>query len=123
MSEFEDLSNDLQYLKDRFITKAVNLTFENKVLLLFIWLVKYVDYSVLSTLFGVSKAVIGVLIEDMLPLIAAHFLNEIPDEIITDTTSSLSSKIIAVIDSTIHATQSLRKTSIFLTAIITKGMG
>jgi len=105
ISEFEDLSNDLLYLRNRFSTKAVNLTFENKVLLFFIWLVKYVDYSVLSTLFGVSKAVIGVLIEDMLPLISSHFLNEIPDEVITDTTSSLSSKIIGVIDSTIHATQ------------------
>ncbi len=105
------------------MTKAVNLTFENKLLLLFIWLVKYVDYSVLSTLFGVSKAVIGVLIEDMLPQLSAHFLNEIPDEVITGTTSSLSTKIIAVIDSTIHATKSLRKTNIFHTMIITKDMG
>lgn len=105
LNEFTDLVDELQYLKFKFITLAVRLSFANKVLLFFIWIVKYVDYSVLSSLFGVSKSVIGVLIERMLPELSAHFLNEIPNQIVSNSTSSLSKNIIGVIDSTIHATR------------------
>ncbi len=105
ISEFTSMVSDLRYINTIQLQKqATYLTFENKIFLFFLWIVKYPEYSVLSTLFGVSKSVVGSLIDFILPLIAAHFLSYIPDEIVTSSTSSLSRKICAVIDSTIHAT-------------------
>jgi hypothetical protein len=105
IDEFEYVLDELKYLRKPTQHLASSTSFENKVLLFFVWIVKYVDYSVLETLFGISNAVIGKLFEFLLPEIASYFLTHIPDEIVTDSTSSLSKKIIAIIDSTIHATQ------------------
>ena len=109
VSEFEQLLEELEYLRFLCAHIGTKLMFENIILLVFIWLVKYCDYSVLETLFGTSKAVVGNLIDFLLPELAAFFLGFIADEIRSLTSSVLSKRIIAVIDSTIHATQKPRK--------------
>jgi hypothetical protein len=82
---------------------ATKLTFQNKVMLLVIWIVKYPDYYILGRLFGTSKSVVSYLIEALLPIVCHAFLQFIPNKVQSDTTSTLSENIVAVIDSTIHA--------------------
>lgn len=67
-------------------------------------MVKYDNYCVLSMLFGVSKSLVSQLVIRGLPLLASHFLSFIPNKIENPRRSSLSSSIVAIIDSTIHAT-------------------
>jgi len=105
IDEFEDLveslkEENLQLLVAQVATK---LSFENKVMLLIIWIVKYPDYYLLSRLFGTTKSVVSKLLEVMLPLVAHYFLKFIPNEIQSKSTSSLSKNIVAIIDSTLHA--------------------
>jgi hypothetical protein len=105
LDEFRAMLDDLTYLKTEPAIEnvATKFTFENKVLCLFVWIVKYCDYAVLSIMFGSSNAVISSLITSLLPFVAGHFSRFIPGVIKSDLTSSLSSSIVAVIDSTIHA--------------------
>lgn len=55
------------------------LTFEDKLLLLFIWICKYQDYHTLGLLFGISPTVISGLIDTALPKLAEAFLVFIPN--------------------------------------------
>lgn len=105
LDEFNILLDELSYLRNEesIVSIGTKFSFENKILCVFIWVVKYCDYSVLSFLFGSSNAVISILITTILPFIAGHFAQFIPNRIESELTSSLSSSIIAVIDSTIHA--------------------
>jgi len=108
LNEFEILLNDLAYLKKNLKLRrrvATSIYFEDKILLMFIWIVKYVDYSILSQIFSIYPAVISNLITVLIPLLVGHFVKFIPNEIDADTkTSQISENIVAVIDSTIHAT-------------------
>jgi hypothetical protein len=67
IQEFEILVEELRYVEATCLHLATNTTFENKLLILFVWVVKYVDYSVLEHLFGISKSVVGELIQSILP--------------------------------------------------------
>ena len=72
--------------------------------MIFLWIVKYIDYATIYLIFGISPPVTTVLLDAFLPYLAAHFVKFIPNEIESDYTSSLSSKIVCVIDATIHPT-------------------
>jgi hypothetical protein len=109
VDEFSVLLEELQYLEVSLEKVATKLTFANKILLIFFWIVKYHDYATLAWIFGSSPAVISVLIDVALPLLAIHFLRSIPNRIESDTVSSLSHRIVAVIDSTIHARRKASK--------------
>lgn len=78
------------------------LTFPNRMLLVFVWIVKYPDYSLLFQIFGASSAVISQLIHTTLPLLAEHFVAYIPLRLTSPITSHLSPLIRCVIDATIH---------------------
>jgi hypothetical protein len=105
LDEFKVLLDEVAHLENDHVIKnvATRLSFENKVLCLFLWIVKYCDYPVLSFLFGSSNAVMSGLITTLLPYLAGYFICFIPNAIESDLTSSLSSSIVGVIDSTIHA--------------------
>jgi hypothetical protein len=105
LNEFEEMIENLRNFEAEIDSVATKLTFENKILLVFLWIVKYVDYSVLSFLFGTTKSVVSMLIDCLLPRLASHFISYISNEVQSNTTSSLSTNIVAVIDSTIHATR------------------
>lgn len=103
IDEFNALLDDVKDLKLLLAKVATKLRFSNKILLLFFWIVKYHDYATLAWIFGSSRPVIVQLIDLALPLLVGHFVKFIPNRIESDKTSSLSSNIVAVIDSTIHA--------------------
>jgi len=103
IDEFDALLVDLDDLKLLLSKVATKLTFSNKILLLFFWIVKYHDYATLAWIFGSSPPVIVQLIDLALPLLVGHFVKFIPNRIESDKTSSLSTNIVAIIDSTIHA--------------------
>ena len=50
IDEFESLLGDVAYLEQRLESVATKLTFANKILLLFFWIVKYHDYATLGWL-------------------------------------------------------------------------
>ena len=64
--QFRSLLEDLSSLT--FPTVGRDMTFGNKILCVFIWLVKYPQYSELATLFGVSVPVIGSLLSKYVSL-------------------------------------------------------
>jgi hypothetical protein len=104
--EFCQLLEDLSYLalSPQVKRVGVSLLFEDKLLLLWIWLVKYPDYSELGQLFGVSVPVVCRLIHTLHPLLVHHFIRFIPNQLSdSPLTSVLSDKIVAIVDSTIHA--------------------
>ena len=107
LDEFQFLVDELNYLKKhpKLSKVATKICFEDKILLTIIWIVKYVDYAVLSHMFSISPPVISKLLKTIFPLLVEYFIKFIPNDIISETTSKLSSKIVAVIDSTIHATK------------------
>jgi len=75
LDEFKFLLGEVAHLENDTAIKnvATRLTFENKVLCLFLWVVKYCDYPVLSFLFGSSNAVMSGLITTLLPHLAGYF--------------------------------------------------
>lgn len=81
---------------------GVQMTFPNKILLIFIWIVKYPDYSLLTQIFGCSPAVISCLLSAGLPLLMEHFNQYIPLRVDSLLSSHLSPLIKCVLDSTIH---------------------
>lgn len=82
---------------------AFSMTFENKILLVFVWIVSYPTYAVLATMFGVSKSVISDLITTALPHVMSFFVQYIPNSVSSCiTTSALSEDIFTVIDGTVH---------------------
>jgi len=105
IDEFEGLVSDLrdERMDLTLANIAVKFTFENKVLLLIIWVVKYPDFYLLAGLFGTSKSVVSRLLDVSLPLVAHHFLKYITNQIDSNSTSSLADNIVAIIDSTLHA--------------------
>lgn len=67
LDQFETLLVDLIDLE--FPPVAQVMTFANRVLCTFIWLVKYPDYSELASLFGVSISTISSLIRGCVALL------------------------------------------------------
>jgi hypothetical protein len=82
---------------------GVLLTFEDKILMVFLWLVKYPDLSELAILFGTSKTVVGRIVDNWLDVLCRFFSKFVPNEFFGSESSSLSSRIIGIVDSTIHA--------------------
>jgi len=107
IDEFEVLIKDLKYLRsnEKLSKVGIKLSFEDKILLVFFWIVKYLDYALISHIFSTTPAVVTSLLETILPLLVEHFVKFIPNAINSELTSKLSSKIVAIIDSTIHATK------------------
>jgi len=103
--EFVFLVDEMKHQINSFAQVAQKMTFENKLLLILLWIVKYPEYASLSVMFGVSKSVISVLLNVGLPLFVDYFSQFVKNEIESDSTSSLSHRIVAVIDSTIHTTK------------------
>lgn len=68
LDEFEVMLAEVAYLKNEVSISnvATRFTFENKILCVILWVVKYCDYPVLSFLFGSSNAVISTLITTLL---------------------------------------------------------
>jgi hypothetical protein len=61
ISQFQALLDDLANIE--FASVGTRMSFANKVLCTFIWIVKYPDYSELSALFGVSISVINTVLQ------------------------------------------------------------
>jgi hypothetical protein len=81
---------------------ACKLSFENKTLLLFIWIIEYPSFGILATMFQCSSAVISTLIKNALPYLVDFFVGFIPNSVESAVTSCLSESIIAVVDGTVH---------------------
>jgi hypothetical protein len=105
LSQFSALIEVLSpFLSGKITGLGTKMAFEDKLILIFLWIYKYPDYATLSELFGVSPAVISNLIDGILPHLAEFFLQWIPNDINPEAeSSSMSKKIVAVIDSTLHA--------------------
>jgi hypothetical protein len=103
IDEFQELLHDVSYLKIHPSIVSLSLSFENIILLVFIWLVKYPDYTFLAVTFGTSRTIVCEIINNIIPLLAAHFATFIPNRVESVMTSSLSENIVCVIDSTLHA--------------------
>jgi hypothetical protein len=85
---------------------GINLTFADKVLMLFVWLVKYPSYGKLSELFGTTLTVVSTIITHYHHHFVVYFKRYIPNKFQKHcSTSVLSNNIVAIIDSTIHAIQ------------------
>jgi len=104
IEEFKQLIRDLRYLEGTIDNSgvAIRILFQDKILLIFVWLVKYHDYATLSELFGTSPTIISGLIKLLLPHLVEHFLEFIRNEVDCEEHSSLSESIVCVIDGTIH---------------------
>jgi hypothetical protein len=82
---------------------ATHLSFADKVLLLFIWIVQYPTLALIVELFVGSTAVMSVFIRKGLKVIAPFFKHFIPHSFGEDPISSfLSENIIGIIDGTVH---------------------
>jgi hypothetical protein len=106
LPEWEVFLSNLKYLQ--FLPQVRNvgtlLLWEDKVLLAWIWMVKYPHYNELGQLFGVSVPVVSRIIHILHPLLVQHFIRFIPNQLSTNPiTSTLSNKIVAIVDSTLHA--------------------
>lgn len=102
IAQFEELIEDLRLLP--FPAVGLGLSFEDKVLLVFIWLVKYPDYSELATQFGTSVTLVSRIVTGYLDVLCAYFSQFIPDkEWNTRKPSTLSNRIVAIVDGTLHA--------------------
>jgi hypothetical protein len=86
------------------LSVAQSMTFEDKVLMVFIWITQYPRYFVLATTFGVSISVVSRAITETLPLLVGFFSQYIPNKVESDPVSHLSNRIIKVVGSTIHPT-------------------
>ena len=104
ITQFEIMLEDLHPIKQPLEDIMTKITFSNKILLLFVWIVKYPNYSLLSSMFGTSCGAISKLIKFGIPLLVEHFSHYISNKLESDTTSHLSNQIVAVIDATIHPT-------------------
>ena len=63
LTQFNDLLNDLESVRTQFPKVAARMTFENKILCVFIWLVKYPTYEELAyVLFGTNASCVSSLI-------------------------------------------------------------
>jgi len=104
VDEFELLLKELTRARIHSKLKdlAVKLTFGNKILLVFVWIVQYPSYAILSNLFGVSIAVVSQLISHTLAPLVGYFSKWIPNSVDETFTSHLSPHILAVIDGTVH---------------------
>lgn len=74
LGQFSALLRELGHMKEPLGLCATRMSFSDKVLLVFFWLVNYQDYAVLGRLFGTTRAVISGLIKAALPLLQAHFI-------------------------------------------------
>ncbi|MGZ4851293.1 MAG: hypothetical protein ACXV2C_07935, partial [Candidatus Bathyarchaeia archaeon] len=74
--QFTLLLEDLSKLT--FPKVGIKLTFSNKILCTFIWLVKYSEYSELATLFGTTIPVISTIIKGYLEILVGYFIQFIP---------------------------------------------
>lgn len=102
IAEFQHLLETCTF-SDQISHIATRMTFANKLLLIFIWLVKYPDYSVLCQIFGTSTTVVSSILHNTLPYLVDHFIQFIPGRLSgTEPTSHLSPLIKCVIDATIH---------------------
>ena len=92
------------------LINSPGLRFEDKLLLVFIWLVKYPDYSELALQFGTSITIVSNIITSYMDVLVVYFSQCIPNsEWKGKKHSSLSHRIIAIIDGTLHATIDLSK--------------
>jgi hypothetical protein len=103
--EFRELLRDLEVYRQSLAHTATTMFFEDKILLVFMWMMKYSSYAELSTQFGISSYTVSKLIDVTLPLLVEFFVAYIPEEVDCSTASHLSNHIIAIIDATIHPTQ------------------
>ncbi len=103
--EFNDLMEELLYLKAKLRSTARHMKFKDKLFLVFIWIMHYPAYSLLSHIFGVSQRTVSTLITFLLPLVE-FFISFIPETLEDDARCSvLSNFIVAIVDSTIHPTR------------------
>jgi hypothetical protein len=104
--EFNDLMEELLYLKAKLRSTARHMKFKDKLFLVFIWIMHYPAYSLLSHIFGVSQRTVSTLITVLLPLLVEFFVSFIPETLEDDARCSvLSNFIVAIVDSTIHPTR------------------
>ena len=106
VDEFRVLLLSLQHMREPLAGQATTLRFEDKILLIFHWLVQYVDYKVLAQRFGTTTPVITALFTAALPLLVGHFTRAIPNRLANDSTrqaSALSDQIVAVITQAQHS--------------------
>lgn len=114
LEQFEMLLADLSALDFPHVAQLMG--FANRVLCVFIWLVKYPDYSELAILFGVGVSTISSLVNRLgailssscfsyVDVLVPYFAQYISNQTLSKITSSLSNRIVAIIDATIHAIQ------------------
>ncbi len=105
--ELETIINDMRKYEMTLLKecKTKCIGFEDCLLMTLYWMIHYPRYAVLSSEFGVSEFVVSMTIQATLPYLVEHFVSFIPNTRVSDHTSSLSSRIMNVIDGTAHFTQ------------------
>lgn len=82
------------------------MSFGDKVLLFFVWIVQYPQLSVLGTMFGYAVATISLFLTSALPFFVGFFSAQIPKALPKHLPAShLSSHIVGIIDGTVHKIQ------------------
>jgi len=104
IDEFVELKDEIiESCFERFdLTKIKCLTYNNKILMIFMWVVHYPRYALLAALFGVSVRTVSVNISEMIIILSEFFINFIPDGKINNAHSAMSTKICYIVDGTIH---------------------
>jgi hypothetical protein len=102
-SEFLTIVYELKEYWPKIDLKTPNtrLGFKNQVLLLFIWIVNYPHLHTLAALFGISSTVTSQIISHILPYLTKYFLKYIPEQRVSEKSSSIHPDIKYIIDSTI----------------------
>jgi hypothetical protein len=95
-------SNRIQVEELMRTSKVSCMDYQNRILLVLLWIIQYVKYSVYSSTFGVSEFIVSTVIKETLPILVAYFMQYIPNECISTKHSVLSHRIRYIIDGTVH---------------------
>ena len=106
MAELMEFSSFKTFISE---SSVKSLLIENKVLLVFIWMVSYPKYALLTHQFGASEFIVKKNFDEILPVLAEFFGQFILERLSTDTTSALNDRILFVHDATITPIRRPRK--------------
>jgi hypothetical protein len=102
--QYHDLITSLQEKCSEIVAKSrvKCVPLEERFLIIMCWIVKYPDYDTLLSYFGLSEFMISVIIHEMMPHLVEYFIQFIPHRQISEKHNKVSSKIIFIIDGTVH---------------------
>jgi hypothetical protein len=97
----EEFNFIVQHLHSPPKTKLA-MTFENKVLLVLLFVIQYHSGKALSLLFNCSQSYVTEVLDEMLPLLVEFFCQFIPNKVTSEVRSILHPQICGIVDNTPH---------------------